>query len=101
MPPQNRETPRERYKSDPLTEEERHDLPIRRAEAIASGPVIEIESGLNLQMQLFGASIMESGDIHASVRVTGYVTRPGVRATATGVVVPLVIPAKLTSEDTS
>jgi hypothetical protein len=44
MPTQNRETPRERYKSDPLTEEERHDLPIRRAEAIASGPVIENSS---------------------------------------------------------
>lgn len=102
MPPRSKETPRERYKSDPLTEQERHDLPIKLAEAIASGPPIMIDPGLShLAVQVFSASMTEDGDIMMSMRVTGFLKRASKVATCKGKTINVVIPAKMVQEDDS
>lgn len=99
MPPRSTETPRERYASNPLTEEERHDLPIKQAQALAMGQALIIEGarGDSLVLEVLGCAI--DGDaIHITARVTGTVKRPDKTAQAKGESVMIKIPAEVVND---
>jgi hypothetical protein len=97
MPARSTETPRERYKSDPLTEQERHDLPIKKAQALAMGEPIIITGarGDALELEVFSGTINTDGDIHLSIRVTGVVKRGSVLAQAKGETITIRVPANI------
>jgi hypothetical protein len=98
MAPKNRETPRERYVSAPLTEEEKRDLPIKRAQALAMGEPVVIEGarGDSLELLPLGCAI-DSDSISLTMRVTGTVNRTDAIAIAKGESVTIKIPAKVRS----
>lgn len=97
MAPKDRSTPRERYASAPLTDEEKRELPIKKAQALAMGEplVVQGAKGDSLVFAVLGASIGDNETIQLSIVFSGTVTRPDRIAKAKGVTQVIDIPAKV------